>query len=145
MAIQKEIPVSRPALQAIYARIGGEAKLRSILRQFYRKMADDLLIGFFFEGKNLDAIADMQAAFLMRAMGAKPSYSGKPPAQAHDELAPILAGHFDRRLRILEATLKENAVADEDIRTWIAFENAFREGIVREEGTPSPGTPSKKR
>jgi truncated hemoglobin YjbI len=102
-------------------------------------MAGDILIGFFFDGKDLDHIADQQRAFLMRAMGAAPSYSGKAPAQAHDDLPPILAGHFDRRLRILEETLRAHGVSDEDIRIWVKFESAFREQIVEPErrGTPA--------
>jgi hemoglobin len=135
----REISVNKPALKAIYEHLGGsvcgEEKLHAIMKDFYQRMSQDILIGFFFDGKDLDHIAKMQAAFLMRAMGATPSYSGKPPAKAHDELAPILAGHFDRRLRILEDTLAAHGLSAEDIRTWIDFESAFREGIQGEEGS----------
>jgi truncated hemoglobin YjbI len=63
-------------------------------------------------------------------MGARESYAGLPPAQAHEKLAPILSGHFDRRLRILEQTLSAHGVSEEDTRTWVGFEEAFRDGIV---------------
>ncbi len=132
----REISVSKPALKALYEHIGGEEGLRSILRDFYRRMSTDILIGFFFNGKDLDQIAEMQKGFLMRAMGATPSYTGKAPAQTHETLPPILKGHFDRRLRILEETLQTHGVSAEDIRTWVEFESAFREGIVSEEGYP---------
>jgi hemoglobin len=122
--------LTRPDLARLYRNIGGEQGLGAILRDFYQRMSRDVLIGFFFDGKDLDHIADQQKAFLMRAMGATPSYAGKPPAKAHEELAPILAGHFDRRLRVLEATLKDHGVAAEDIRTWVAFESAFRDQVV---------------
>lgn len=127
----KEIPVNRPELKALFQRIGGEAKLALILEDFYERMSHDVLIGFFFSGKDVKAIATKQKEFLMRAMGATPSYVGKAPAQAHEELAPILSGHFDRRLRILEATLGDHGVGAEDIRTWISFESAFRDGIIQ--------------
>lgn len=130
----REISVNKPALKAIYEHIGGEEKLCAILHDFYRRMSTDILIGFFFDGKDLDHIAEMQKEFLMRAMGATPSYKGKAPAKAHDELAPILKGHFDRRLRVLEDTLRDHGVSAEDIRIWIEFETAFREGIQGEEG-----------
>lgn len=123
--------LSKPELKALYARLGGEAGLESILRDFYARLSKDILVGYFFDGKDLLAIARKQKEFLMRAMGALSSYSGKPPAQAHEALAPILAGHFDRRLRILEETLRDHGVSLEDIRIWIAFESAFRDGIVR--------------
>jgi truncated hemoglobin YjbI len=59
-----------------------------------------------------------------------PSYSGKPPAQAHAAMPPILPGHFDRRLVLLAETLAAEGLSAEDIRTWTDFENAFRSAIV---------------
>ncbi|MDR3608302.1 MAG: group 1 truncated hemoglobin [Oligoflexia bacterium] len=125
-----ELSLSKPALRAIYQNIGGADGLRAILRDFYARMKKDIIVGFFFTGFDTDLIAERQHAFLSRAMGATPSYSGKPPAQAHLELPPILPGHFDRRLRILEETLRDHGVSAEDIRIWVEFESTFRPGIV---------------
>jgi hemoglobin len=125
----KDIPLSRPDLARVYRNLGGEERLARILSDFYARMAKDAMIGFFFFGKDLHAIAAKQQEFLMRAMGATDSYSGKPPARAHDELPPIRRGMFDRRLRILEETLRDHGMAEEDIRTWIAFEEAFRDAV----------------
>lgn len=127
---QDNLPIRKPELNALYTRIGGEKGLETLLDQFYQRMSKDTMIGFFFEGKDLHSIALQQKKFLMRAMGATQSYQGKPPAQAHRELSPILPGHFDRRLKILEEVLTEAGLSAEDMRTWIAFENTFREGIV---------------
>jgi hemoglobin len=137
MPISREIPVNLPALKAIYTKVGGEEGLRKILQDFYQRMSKDILIGFFFDGKDLTHIAEMQMKFLMRAMGATPTYSGKAPAQAHTELPKILSGHFDRRLRILEETLRAHGLAEPEVQTWIAFENAFRDSIVQPEGPRS--------
>src|SRR5690242_16732794 len=109
----RELPhsLNKPELKRLYEHLrkdgkDPDARLGEILRDFYRRMSQDVLIGYFFDGKDVDAIAAMQKEFLLRAMGATPSYSGKPPAQAHEKIAPILRGHFDRRLQILEATLR---------------------------------------
>lgn len=125
-----EISVSKPALKQLYQNIGGEPGLQAILRDFYARMSKDVMIGFFFNGKNTDTIADKQLDFLKRAMGAAPSYTGKAPADAHTALPPILSGHFDRRLRILEETLRAHQVSTLDVGIWVEFENAFRESIV---------------
>jgi truncated hemoglobin YjbI len=125
----KEISLSKKQLQEIYSTLG-EDSLRVIVRDFYGRMEKDILIGFFFQGKDLDLISERQLSFLLRAMGATSSYSGKAPAQAHDALPPILAGHFDRRLRILEETLASHGVKSALISTWITFEESFRESIV---------------
>jgi truncated hemoglobin YjbI len=127
----KQLPVAtRPELRALHRHIGGAKGLRAILQDFYARMERDAMIGFFFHGKDVPRIAERQREFLSRAMGARKSYRGKPPARAHEKLPPILPGFFDRRLRLLEETLRDHEVSEEDIRTWIGFENAFREGIV---------------
>jgi truncated hemoglobin YjbI len=116
-------------LRALYAHLGGEDAVRAILRDFYGRMSRDLLVGFFFEGKDVEHIADQQLKFLLRAMGARKTYAGKAPATAHLALPPILKGHFDRRLRLLEDTLRDHGLSEKDIRTWIEFESAFRASI----------------
>lgn len=109
-----------------------EAKLKVIVRDFYERMSKDVLIGFFFTGKDLAPIADQQADFLLFASGLKNEYQGKLPTFAHIQLPPILQGHFDRRLVILKETLREHGIADKDIRTWIEFENAFRNVVQKD-------------
>lgn len=125
----KEIPVVKPELLAIY-RAHGEAKIRDTILKFYRTMSQDVLIGFFFDGKDLEHVAHRQGDFILRAMGATSSYSGKAPADAHANLPPILSGHFDRRLTILEATLRQEGFAENEIRAWLGLENAFRDAVV---------------
>jgi truncated hemoglobin YjbI len=133
--MSRDLSLSKPELKTLWSRLesshGGEAGLARILEDFYARMSQDILIGFFFDGKDLKKIAATQKEFLLRAMGARATYTGKPPARAHEALPPILAGHFDRRLVLLEQTLRDHGLDAEDIRTWIAFENAFRDGIVR--------------
>lgn len=127
------------ALRSLFASIarahggptGAEAWIREVLRDFYARMSRDVLLEHFFIGRDTASIADKQAEFLLRAMGARATYSGKPPARAHDELPEILSGHFDRRIVILEQTLRDRGLADEDIRAWVNFERAFRQAIVR--------------
>ncbi|MCA8943009.1 MAG: group 1 truncated hemoglobin [Planctomycetes bacterium] len=114
-------------------RIGGPERLRTILDRFYARLAVDPLVGFFFAGRDLDAIAAGQWAFLMRAFGAVERYHGKNPASAHHDLAPILRGHFDRRLVILRELLRDEGVEAADIDAWIKVEESFRRRIVADE------------
>lgn len=125
----KDLPVEKPELRALGAALG-EERIAGIVRRFYDKIAGDVLIGFFFEGHDLDRIAAMQTAFLLRAMGLRPSYTGKPPATAHSALAPILTGHFDRRLFLLDAHLASEGLDVTQRAIWLGFENAFRESII---------------
>lgn len=113
-------------LHRIYLKIGEAAGLERILQDFYQRLTQDIIVGYFFDNKDLQHIISQQKAFLMRAMGATRSYSGKPPAKAHLELPPIWKGHFDRRLRILEETLRDHGLGPDEIRVWVDFESSFR-------------------
>jgi truncated hemoglobin YjbI len=127
-------PVDRKKLHTIYQHLGSFERLEEIVLRFYDRMKDDVLVGFFFDGKDIRKVAHMQSRFLASAMGglsAFDPYEGKNPGAAHDQLAPILSGHFDRRLQILEEVLRSEGLPDEDVRTWISFENAFRDVIVK--------------
>jgi len=97
-------------------------------------MSKDLLLGFFFENKDLRRIILQQKAFLLRSMGEKKTYSGKSPARAHSKIPPILKGHFDRRMVLLRETLNEFGLSQNAIETWVFFEEQFRKSIVDEEG-----------
>jgi truncated hemoglobin YjbI len=136
----RELPLllNKPELLALYQKLGATREARSetlsdILIDFYRRMSGDILIGFFFDGKDVDAIALRQKTFLLRAFGETATYSGKSPADAHLSMPPILEGHFNRRLQILNQTLKDHGLADDDIQVWLAFENAFKDSIVSDE------------
>lgn len=124
--------MSRSKLKTLFFRIGGEEKLKEILRDFYCRMSKDILIGFFFSNHDPNKIADAQAQFLMFAMGVNKTYTGKNPSSAHLSLPPILKGHFDRRLVILEQTLKDHGLEEKDIQRWVQFENAFRKVTLSE-------------
>jgi truncated hemoglobin YjbI len=125
----KDLPLEKPELRALGQALG-EARIHEIIRRFYDVLKSDVLVGFFFDGQDLDRIAGMQSQFLYRAMGLRPSYTGLPPSSAHAKLPPILAGHFDRRLTLLATHLAREGLDAAQIATWVAFENAFRNSII---------------
>lgn len=124
----ESLPI-RSRMALVYQALGNREALHSLLLDFYQRMAADPMVGFFFDDKDLPAIASKQGAFLLRAMGVEPSYSGLPPAQAHKRLPSILPGHFDRRMRLLEATAADHGLPREAIDAWIAFEETFRAAV----------------
>lgn len=132
MTDPRQLPLQIPSqeLKDLWQKIGSETRLETLLKDFYRRLAEDVMLGFFFVGKDVTEIALKQKQFLLRAFGVTPSYSGKAPAQAHNSLAPILPGQFDRRLQILEQTLRDHSLDSKAIQTWLSFENAFRSSIV---------------
>ena len=110
----------------IVDRIGGTDAVRRILGRFYRKLAADPMVGFHFAGRDLDVIVDGQLGFLLKAFGVAQVFEGRHPSVAHVDLAPILRGQFDRRLVLLEETLREEGLGDEDRETWVGVERSMR-------------------
>ncbi|MBC7385272.1 MAG: hypothetical protein H7301_03795 [Cryobacterium sp.] len=126
----RNIAIQKPELRALGERLG-EGRIRALVFDFYARMSSDLMIGFFFDGKDLSEISNLQTSFVLRAMGITSSYVGRSPANAHSELPPILSGHFDRRLQLLDAALTHGGLSPEEREVWIGFENAFRSAIVQ--------------
>ena len=123
--------VMKNSLAALHQHLGSDAEVFRIMRLFYRRMEKDAMLGFFFSGRDVDQVADRQSEFLLRAMGARSSYSGKPPSDAHQKLQPILPGHFDRRAVILKQTLEAEHLPPQHIHAWLEFEAAFRDALVK--------------
>jgi len=120
--------------QGLVERVGGAAGIRRVLALFYRRLADDPMVGFHFAGRDLDEIIDGQLGFLLKAFGVASEFGGRHPSVAHRELAPILRGQFDRRLTILEATLREEGLGDGDVAAWVGVERSMRSVIQADGG-----------
>lgn len=104
--------------------------MREVLRDFYSEMNQDAMIGFFFRGKDTDAIAEKQSEFILKAAGLVTIYTGKNPASAHLGMPPIRMGQFNRRIQILKDLLSKKGLPQDAIDTWIAFEESFRNVVV---------------
>src|SRR6185436_9164047 len=90
----------RGRLMKLFDQIG-ETALRAVLTDFYRRVFDDVMIGFLFAGKDR-----------ARLIGGDVKYQGRPLREAHARV-PILGGHFDRRLQLLKDALADAGVPAE--------------------------------
>ena len=135
MSIPATSSLLRIQLQTVIRSLGSDLetqnlRLNEILEFFYLKMNSDVMLGFFFEGRDLKLIAHQQAKFLLNAAGLIPQFEGKGPASAHLSLPPILEGHFDRRIVILRETLQKFKLPPPIIELWISFETTFRKVVI---------------
>jgi hemoglobin len=109
--------------------MGGEAKVRSVIRALYERLFTDPIVGFLFEGKDKENIVAQQVVFTCAFLGAPYRYEGKPMPEAHAAL-PLLPGHFDRRHRLLEQVLEEQGVPEEMKRTWLRIDEGLRTSVL---------------
>lgn len=110
-------------------RIGGQHGLETILADFYRRVSADPMIGFLFKGKDLGRLVALEVQFTARAFGASIDYEGRGMRLAHAALR-VSGGQFDRRMRILEETLRDHAVGADVVEAWLGHGRALRRAVV---------------
>ena len=111
--------------------VGGQEALRAIVHDFYERVFDDVMIGFFFAGTDLEGIVDSQVEYVRaRLPRGEATYSGQPIRRAHQPF-PILPGHFDRRHALLRQTMADHAVPEHVQQAWIDLELRLRPLVVR--------------
>lgn len=113
---------------ALFDKIGSD-RLRAVVVDFYRRVFDDVMIGFLFIGKNRQRLIDMECSFTARFLGSNTAYLGKPMREAHKN-TPIMGGHFDRRLQILRETLRDHEVDTEVYNSWIEHQIRLRSQVT---------------
>lgn len=118
--------------------IGGSERLEAIVDRFVRRMASDFVIGFLFEGKDLERIAfheaELAAVHLSRSPpgstpAARATYSGRSLPSVHAPMR-IHRGHFERRLSVLAKVLRESSVPEDIIGRWIAHDRELMPAIA---------------
>jgi hemoglobin len=111
--------------------VGGLERLERIVTDFYERVFEDPIIGFFFDDSDLEHIVEMQVEYLRARLGTEDvEYTGESIRRAHDDL-PILDGHFDRRHQILKDVLDEYEIPDEVHDAWIELDASLRDLVLR--------------
>jgi truncated hemoglobin YjbI len=116
-------------MRSLYETLGGEPKVREILRALYDRLFDDPMVGFLFAGKDKQHIVEQQVVFTCHFLGGPHRYEGKPLPVAHAGL-PLLPGHFDRRHHLLAQVLDEQAVPEDVQRVWLRIDESLRPSVL---------------
>lgn len=104
-----------------YERLGGEEGLRRIVEAFVQRERIDPIIGFLFDGVDLERLVRHEVAFAAQHLGGPRAYSGRPLAEAHGPRR-IHRGWFRRRLALLRQTLTDAGAPPEVIAGWLERE-----------------------
>ena len=128
-----------------FNRLGGPTGLRTIVDDFVDRVTRDMMIGFFFRAVNKDRLKELEYQFAAAHLGGPSAYEGRPLPQAHGPHR-IMGGQFNRRLKILEDTLRAHHVDSDIVAEWLAHNEALRAQITRDQsdecraadGDPAP-------
>ncbi len=109
--------------------LGGAAKLRAVIADFTKRVFDDVMIGFLFDGKPKARITEMEYRFAAEHLGGPVAYNGRSIRAAHAR-SPILGGHFTRRRTILANTLRDHHVPTDVVDRWLAHVDSLSEQVL---------------
>ena len=115
---------------SLYDDVGGEAGLRRVLRVLYDRLFNDMMIGFFFAGRDKEKLIEHQLWFTARFLGGPSRYEGRPLPEVHAPL-PILPAHFDRRHEMLRQVLDELHVPEAVRDEWLRVDQSLKTAIVK--------------
>ncbi len=101
------------------------------MRDLVGRTSRDMIIGFFFEGKDLERIIQRETQLAAERLGGPVVYGGRPLGRAHQRMG-INLGHLRRRLAILRAVLKDHGVSDELAERWLAHERGLEGEITNQ-------------
>lgn len=129
-------PGDGPRQGSAVERLGGEERLRAIVDRFVDRVVGDTMIGFFFRSVDIPRLKQREYEFAASHLGGAARYTGRPLGRAH---APhsILSGQFNRRLKILENTLRDFDVPEDVIREWLDH-NARLRSVIQSGGACNP-------
>lgn len=123
-----------------YEGLGGEAGLRSILTDFVGRMASDFVIGWLFEGVDLERLVEHELAFASAHLGGPRAYTGRPIGVVH-RARPINRGMFHRRLALLRTVLCDHGAPPEVIEAWMAHDERLLEVVTNGADCVPPESP----
>lgn len=114
---------------SLYDQLGGEAPLRAILEDFYRRVFADAMIGYLFAGQDPARLVELEFQLTAKMLGAPIRYTGRSMRAAHANHA-IRRGHFHRRNRILTETLRDHAVPPAIVEAWMGHARALERAVL---------------
>lgn len=117
--------------RTLFEKYGGFSVVSKIVLDLYDRLLDDDDVGPFFDDVEMSRIVDHQTKFVSSLMGGPASYTDDQIHKMHARL-PIRDEHFDKLEKILEETLADHGVAEEDVKAILGAFQA-RRGLVVDE------------
>lgn len=112
-----------------FERLGGETAVARLIRALVEREEKDFIVGFLFQGRDLERVIRHETAFAVAHLGGPNAYQGRPLHKAHAPLR-INRGHFRRRLAILRTVLQEHEVPEDIIERWLAHDARFVDAVT---------------
>lgn len=107
-----------PETETLFDKYGGFPTFSDLVSKFYDKVLDSDNLAPYFEGVNMENLLSHQTNFLAKALGGPDKYAGRDLTKAHARFK-ITTTDFGEVAELLQETLEEGGVSDEDVKTII--------------------------
>ena len=114
----------------MFERYGGLAFVSRFVLSFCDRVVASIRLTPFFADTDMQSLVEHQAKYISSVMGGPASYSDAMLRDAYAHLH-IDDEAFDEMIGLLNRTLKDFAIAEDEVETIIADLNAHRPQIVR--------------
>jgi hemoglobin len=120
---------------SVFERLGGFARVRLIVSDFYDKVLESERLRVHFQGVDMHRLVDHQTKFVSAVMGGPASYTDEMLARAHARLE-IRPEEFAEMADLFRETLEDFGVPPEDVERLSAHVASVRDAIVAPAAAP---------
>lgn len=115
--------------EILYERLGGRDGIRAVVDDFYDRLLADEDLGPFFADADMERLRRTQTDFLCEAAGGPETYDAEPVREAHLHV-PFTAEHIQRAIELLNASLEEFDVPEEDAAQVVQAIAQYEEDLL---------------
>ena len=129
--------------RTVFERVGGFARVRLMVSDFYEKVLDSPILIPYFEEVDMSRLIDHQTRFFAAIMGGPASFTDEQLARTHHRLQ-VTDDAFDEMVTLFQETVEDHGLGDGDVGRLVAHIEALRSRVVPPglSGTEEPGTAS---
>jgi len=113
----------------LYEKYGGFAVVSKLVHEFYDRLRRTPELDVYFGHIDMPRLINHQTRFMSQVLGGPANYSGRELGEAHARFR-ITVEHFDLVAEILEETLEDGGMEDDDVESIMDIVAGTREVIV---------------
>lgn len=113
----------------LFERVGGFARVRLILSEFYERILDSENLRRFFENVEMRRLIDHQTKFVSSLMGGPASFSNDHLRRSHAHL-DISPGDYQELAEIFRETLEDFDVPEADVERLHAHVLSLQDHVI---------------
>lgn len=114
---------------SLFDRFGGQAAVARLVFAFYDRVLRSERLAPYFRDVDMRRLVEHQAKFVSQVMGGPLGYGKSELRQVHAHL-DIDDGAFDEMMRLLEQTLRDSPLSDDDRQAVMSGMRSHRSWVV---------------